>query len=670
MEDLEGNTTVFSTLRSFNNFISQRMEGVSGQPVPASSQSSLQIQYQQRVQLEEQAGQIHSKSQLLQVEREKMQMELSHKRARIELEKAANTNARNYEREADRNQELLTRIKQYQERETEAENKLKEQMEMNKSYKKSMETMSKKLQEKESKLAEANETITILKGKISELQWNIMNQEMQMTSQDSQKQELMEQLDVQHKKWQEATQQIQTLQASQSLLAEYEQKIKDLEQKFSQQEHDAVIVKNMKTELARFPKLERELRQLREENAYYREMKENNGLLKEEVEGLQRKLERYEKVQAQLVTAELENEKLLGKLKSWEKLDQSTGLNIRTPDDLSRQIVALQQRELVLKEQNSTITNSARILEKARQQLQEEILQVQSQLLDEKKKREQHEALVRRLQKRVLLLTKERDGMRAILESYDSELTPAEHSPQLNRRMREAEEMVQKLHAHNSELEVQMSQVLEEVGNQKQRAEMLEVEMKVLKSRECTAEQSTFITKEEVDALRLKIEELEAERSKLEEQNRSLEMKLEKLTMQGDYDPSKTKVLHFSMNPASLAKQQRKEEQQQLQEECERLRELVRVLEAGGSIHGNLEGVGSFQSPQEVAELKKQVESAELKNQRLKEIFQTKIQEFRKVCYTLTGYQIDITTENQYRLTSIYAEHQGDCLLFKEKKLP
>ncbi|NXU45798.1 MD1L1 protein, partial [Drymodes brunneopygia] len=665
MEDLENNTTVFSTLRSLNNFISQRMEGVSGLATPGSAQSSLQMQYQQRMQLEEQAGQIHSKSQLLQVEREKMQMELSHKRARIELEKAANTNARNYEREADRNQELLTRIKQYQERETEAENKLKEQMEMNKSYKKSMETMSKKLQEKESKLAEANETITVLKGKISELQWNIMNQEMQMTTQDSEKQELMEQLDVEKKKWQEASQQIQTLQASQSLLAEYEQKIKDLEHKLSQQEHDALIVKNMKAELARFPKMERELRQLREENAYYREMKENNGLLKEEVEGLQRKLERYEKVQAQLVTVELENEKLLGKLQSWEKLDQSTGLNIRTPDDLSRQIVALQQRELALKEQNSTFMNSARMLEKARQQLQEETLRVQSQLLEERKKREHQEALVRRLQKRVVLLTKERDGMRAILESYDSELTPAEHSPQLSRRMREAEDTVQKLHAHNTELEAQLSQVLEEVGNHKQRAEMLEVEMKVLKSQQCTAEQSTVVTKEEVDTLRLKIEELEAERSKLAEENRSLEMKLEKFTLQGDYDPSRTKVLHFSMNPMSLAKQQRKEEQQQLQEECERLRELVRVLEGGGSISGNLEGAGGFQSPQEVAELKKQVESAELKNQRLKEVFQTKIQEFRKVCYTLTGYQIDITTENQYRLSSIYAEHQGDCLLFK-----
>lgn len=65
------------------------------------------------------------------------------------------------------------------------------------------------------------------------------------------------------------------------------------------------------------------------------------------------------------------------------------------------------------------------------------------------------------------------------------------------------------------------------------------------------------------------------------------------------------------------------------------------------------------------SDLKKQVESAELKNQRLKEVFQTKIQEFRKVCYTLTGYQVDITTENQYRLTSMYAEHKTDCLIFK-----
>lgn len=67
-----------------------------------------------------------------------------------------------------------------------------------------------------------------------------------------------------------------------------------------------------------------------------------------------------------------------------------------------------------------------------------------------------------------------------------------------------------------------------------------------------------------------------------------------------------------------------------------------------------------------VSDLRKQMESSELRNQRLKEVFQRKIQEFRTVCYVLTGYQIDITTENQYRLTSLYAEHMDDSLLFKK----
>ncbi|KAL6082661.1 hypothetical protein STEG23_005861, partial [Scotinomys teguina] len=49
---------------------------------------------------------------------------------------------------------------------------------------------------------------------------------------------------------------------------------------------------------------------------------------------------------------------------------------------------------------------SARCLEKAQQQLQDEVRQVTVQLLEERKKRETHEALARRLQKRNVLLTK------------------------------------------------------------------------------------------------------------------------------------------------------------------------------------------------------------------------------------------------------------------------
>ncbi|XP_075686459.1 mitotic spindle assembly checkpoint protein MAD1 isoform X2 [Rhinoderma darwinii] len=664
MDEIEDNTTVFSTLRSFNKFLSQPFDGTTSST--NTTAASLQMQYQQNMLLEDQAAQIRSKSHLIQVEREKIQMELSHKRARIELEKEANMNARNYERETDKNQDLLTRIKAFGEKEMDFQSKLQEQSEVNKSYKKTIESQSKTLVEKENKLAEANEAISVLKGKVSELHLKIMNQEMQLKTQESEKQELTEQVETQRRKLQDGSQTTKALQELQVLNTDYELKIKILEQKLLSQEQDASIVKNMKSDLEKLPKIERELQQLREENSYHREMRENNALLKEEVESLRRAAERYDRMKEELVAAELDKEKILKKLKSWENIEQSTGLHIKTPDDLSGQIRAIQQREIKLKEENLRIINSARMLESARQKLQDELLKTQKNFLEEKKKREQHDALVRRLQKRVLLLSKERDGMRAILDSYDSELTPSEHTPQLSRRLREAEENLQRVHAHNAEMEVQVSQALEDTGLQKQRAELLTAELSLFKSQMGTTDQSTSITGEAINSLRLKIEELEAERGRLEEENKVLEMKLERLSLQGSYDPRKVKVIHFSMNPASKAQQQRKDEVQNLQDECNKLRELVRILEGGSAVPDKLEAPGSFQAPvQEVTELKKQVESAELKNQRLREVFQTKIHEFRTVCYMLTGYRIDITTENQYRLTSMYAEHKDDNLLFK-----
>ncbi|XP_063790678.1 mitotic spindle assembly checkpoint protein MAD1 isoform X1 [Pseudophryne corroboree] len=667
MDEIEDNTTVLSTLRSFNKFLSQPFGGTPPSANTSNtSGASLQMQFQHRLLQEDQAAQIRSKSHLIQVEREKIQMELSHKRARIELEKEASTNATNYEREADKNQDLLSRIKALVEKEADFQNKLQEQFEMNKSYKKTIESQSKKLLEKENKVAEANEAISVLKGSVSELQLKIMNQEMQIKTQEMEKQEMKEQLDFQSKKLLDGNQTTQTLQELQALNADYELKIKTLEQKLSSQEHDAAVVKNMKSDLEKLPKIEKELQQLREENAYFRETRENNALLMEEMESLRRAAERSDRVKEELVGLELDKEKILKKLKSWENLEQTTGLNIKTPDDLSKQILAIQQREIKLKEENLSTANSARMVESARQKLQDELLKTQNSFLEEKKRREQQESLVRRLQKRVLLLSKERDGMRAILDSYDSELTPSEHTPQLSRRLRESEEILQRLHRHSAEMETQLSQALEESGTQKQRAEILTAELKLLKSQMGTSDQSISITSETVNSLRLKIEELEAERSRLEEENKILEMRLERLCLQGTYDPGKVKVIHFSMNPASKAQQQRKDEAQSLQEECIKLRELVRVLEGGAPVPDKLEAAGSIQAAtQEVTELKKQVESAELKNQRLREVFQTKIHEFRTVCYMLTGYRIDITTENQYRLTSMYAEQKDDNLLFK-----
>uniref|UniRef100_A0A8L0DUH1 Mitotic spindle assembly checkpoint protein MAD1 n=1 Tax=Oncorhynchus mykiss TaxID=8022 RepID=A0A8L0DUH1_ONCMY len=637
--DIEDDTTVFSTLKSFKSFISLP-DTSRNQREPAPVQSHvLQNQYLQRLQLLEAAEKVQSKTQLIQMDQEKRQMEISHKRARIELEKNATLSARDFEREVDRNQDLLGRIRRLEEREAESSQSLSEKAEANRALHRTLESLNRRVEERDGWLNTSNQVSLGLKDEIRDLKQQVQTRDNTISNQTLENQGLQEQVEIPLK----------------GVCVCVSSPPKELERKLALQEQDVVIVKNMRSEVARVPDMDKELRQLREENVYLRETRENVILLKEETEGLRRKVERMEKMKEEMVNVELEKEKLSQKLQAWENLGQSTGLNIRTPEDLSREVIQIQQREIAVKQHNYTLTSSCRSVERSKADLQGELLSLRSKSLEEQKKRETQESLVRRLQKRVLLLTKERDGMRAILESYDSELSSSDYTPQLSRRLREAEDVLTKTQNHNTEMEV---------GRRS-----MELELEVMKKQQdSVAEGNPLATNEEVNTLRLKIEELEGERQRLEEQNNVLELRLERHNLQGDYNPVKTKVLHFSLNPTSMAKQQRVEEVEALRAEVECLRERLRSLQTGGAIPlAAAAGETSLSLPpsQEVLDLRKQMETAELKNQRLKEVFQRKIQEFRTVCYVLTGYQIDITTENQYRLTSVYAEHMDDSLLFK-----
>uniref|UniRef100_A0AAZ3Q1Z7 Mitotic spindle assembly checkpoint protein MAD1 n=1 Tax=Oncorhynchus tshawytscha TaxID=74940 RepID=A0AAZ3Q1Z7_ONCTS len=647
--DIEDDTTVFSTLKSFKSFISlPDTSRNQGEPAPVQSHI-LQNQYLQRLQLLEAAEKVQSKTQLIQLDQEKRQMEISHKRARIELEKNATLSARDFEREVDRNQDLLGRIRRLEEREAESSQSLSEKAEANRALHRTLESLNRRVEERDGWLNTSNQTVSGLKDEIRDLKQQVQTRDNTISNQTLENQGLQEQVELQHRKYQEVSQRCQALQLASSTCSDHELKIKELERKLALHEQDVVIVKNMRSEVARVPDMDKELRQLREENVYLRETRENVILLKEETEGLRRKVERMEKMKEEMVNVELEKEKLSQKLQAWENLGQSTGLNIRTPEDLSREVIQIQQREIAVKQHNYTLTS--RSVERSKADLQGELLSLRSKALEEQKKRETQESLVRRLQKRVLLLTKERDGMRAILESYDSELSSSDYTPQLSRRLREAEDVLTKTQNHNTEMEVWRRSVCVSVCLCL--CLCLSVSLSVCVS---------------VCLSLLKIEELEGERQRLEEQNNVLELRLERHNLQGDYNPVKTKVLHFSLNPTSMAKQQRVEEVEALRAEVECLRERLRSLQTGGAVPlAAAAGETSLSLPpsQEVLDLRKQMETAELKNQRLKEVFQRKIQEFRTVCYVLTGYQIDITTENQYRLTSVYAEHMDDSLLFK-----
>uniref|UniRef100_A0A3B3ZRU4 Mitotic spindle assembly checkpoint protein MAD1 n=1 Tax=Periophthalmus magnuspinnatus TaxID=409849 RepID=A0A3B3ZRU4_9GOBI len=643
--DLEDDTTILTTLKSFNSFISQS-EPPRGAILTAPP--TLQSQYKRSFELLEAAEKVQSKTRFLQLDQEKKQMELSHKKARLELEKAASDSARDLEQ--GRNQELYARIKRLEESEAQAMERLKEQQETQRSLRKALDSLNKSLEEKEDKLSTANQTLSSLQDEIRDLKLKLQSQDSTISTQGLEKEELQEKLLLQQRKYQDVSQLCQSLQAAQSTCSEHVLKIKELERRLVLQEQDMSIVKMVKSEAAKVPELEKELKRLREDNAFLRENRENCSLLKEEAEGLRRKLERAEKTREELLSLELDKEKLAAKLEAWENLGQSSGLNIKSPEDLFREVMQIQQREITLKEQNYMLNSRVRSMERSQSELQSEACQQRACTAEEQRRREAQDSLVRRLQKRLLLLTKERDGMRGILESYDSELGATEYSPQLNRRVKEAEDLLQKTQSHNTEMEAQLTKAQEECG-------FLRLQLHTVSI--CVCRGLRF---------RQKIEDLEAERQRLEQLNGELEMRLEKHTLQGDFDPAKTRLLHFKMNPTAVAKQQRQQEVDSLQEEVTRLRELVRVVqESGAQDESSVLGLSlSLPPSKEVLELRKQKESSELKNQRLKEVFQKKIQEFRTVCYVLTGYQIDITTANQYRLTSVYAEHMDDSLLFKK----
>uniref|UniRef100_A0AAY4C3X9 Mitotic spindle assembly checkpoint protein MAD1 n=1 Tax=Denticeps clupeoides TaxID=299321 RepID=A0AAY4C3X9_9TELE len=658
MDGLDDDTAVLSTLKSFKKFIS-RPERLQSAGEPPFGSSGLQKIYSQRLEMEEAAGRVQSHTSLLQMSREKQQMEMSHKRARIELEKVAQLSSRDLQREVDRNQDLQTRIRKMEEREAESGRNLSEQVESNRLLRLKVEELQKRVDEKEGSVAEASLVVSSLKDEVRALKQDLQTQESRLSAQALEKEGLQEQLDLQRKYCQELGQRLQGAQTNQSTGVESQMKIKELERRLALQEQDSVIVRNMKSEVMRVPELEREVKRLRDENVYlrYADTRENSTLLKEEVEGLRKKVERLERTREELLNVELQKEKLVQKLQEWENLGQTTGLNIRTRTHTPLPRAVVKVKVLHIHHYPPSVCS----LEKSRSQLRAELLEFRSKGLEEQKRRESQEALVRRLQKRVLLLTKERDGMRAILESYDSELSSSEYSPQLTRRLKEAEEVLQKVQNHNADLEAQVSKAQEEAGSFKLQAQTAEMELEELKKQQASvAEGNLSSTAEEVRTLRLKVEELESERQRLEEQKNVLEMRLERHNLQGDYDPVKTKVLHFRINPTSVAKQQRVEEVEQLREECQRLRDRLRA----GTVATDDTAL-DIPPPPEVLDLRKQIESAELRNQRLKEVFQMKIQEFRTVCYVLTGYQVDITTENQYRLTSVYAEHMEDSLLFK-----
>lgn len=63
--------------------------------------------------------------------------------------------------------------------------------------------------------------------------------------------------------------------------------------------------------------------------------------------------------------------------------------------------------------------------------------------------------------------------------------------------------------------------------------------------------------------------------------------------------------------------------------------------------------------------LREKLKSQEIQNQRFREVFKKSIQDYKDSVYSLLGYRVDGLQNNMYRLTSQFAFHEEDNLMFQ-----
>ena len=129
-----------------------------------------------------------------------------------------------------------------------------------------------------------------------------------------------------------------------------------------------------------------------------------------------------------------------------------------------------------------------------------------------------------------------------------------------------------------------------------------------------------------------------------------------------------SKILHFSNNPLAQATEERKHEVENLRAEIVSLKARINLLEEGQTKDLTLlvgQKLEEGPSSEEVRKLQEQLQSVEIKKQRLMEAFKKTSQDFREVCYVLTGYRIDGLNDGKYRLSPVYADSPNGFLLFQ-----
>merc|ERR1719445_787121 len=410
---------------------------------------------------------------------------------------------------------------------------------------------------------------------------------------------------------------------------------------------EAVIQRSvMREKLERYDELHTENIRLRSTNKLLTETAENAALLKEklkQMEGDRRRMEarcqKTHEISAELEVARAVNRDWGMLLADWVSAEDRDSLGLDAGAEISvstaRKVVrAWQERELAYVEKVNTFTHTEADLKTKLGAETEDKARLETEVTRVRQEQDAQARLVKKLQRKLLLVTKERDSFKGILESYEKEMTVTEDNV--------FQDKINALEKTNAEYKAMIDMLEEDRG-------------------EAAAPITVVDNSAELNELKIKIQSVT-------EKNLQLELELERRAIKGDFNPTDTKVIHFLNNPTSRAVEKRAAEMSELVNENTALKARIQLLEEGQTKDLTLMvgAKGEEGEGEKLKELKVNLEKAEKREKRMMEAFKKTSKEFREVVAELTGYRIDVLSNNIYKLIPRDADTSEDNLMFQK----
>nr|CAH7713945.1 unnamed protein product [Callosobruchus chinensis] len=411
--------------------------------------------------------------------------------------------------------------------------------------------------------------------------------------------------------------------------------------------------KSQAHKLAHYAELEKENVQLKEENARIRDAIQNKLLLEEEVNDLKNRLIKYKEHEKKLVELQAQESQNAMYLSEWRAVArgicESTDSDAALPHLLRSAVERLQTQELALTSEKVELESQLKTALYEAKVAKSEVEKNQKLIAELKVTGEQKQNLIHRMQKKLLLVSRERDSYRLQLDSYERDLTMCVNTSTTGTAANQLQS--QKERIENLEKIVEgYRDMVSKLENDLQTIQPIQSDIVPVRA-------------DQIARLQNEIRQLKNENDKLRDKKDELEMQLESYVV-GQDSLRGGEVLHLANNPLTDCIAQRENYIEKLEQDVERLKKKIKNLEKGFETSKLSE---TILNPQEVNALKEQLKAQESQAQMLKEYFKSQMQEFRNVIYMLLGYKID-RTQALYKLRSMYAERSEDHLCFQVNK--